>query len=456
MSSERVGLGENRESSFVGRAVVIGLVTVAVLAVGVILFKGDGGYRVTAVFQDAGQLVKGNQVRVAGGSIGSVDDIDVTDDGQAEVTFEIDDDDYRPLREGTDLVVKQTSLPGIAGRYIDVQLGPADGAEIEDGGRIGTDHTRTVLELDEVFSIFDKPTRRSFQDFVEGNAVSLRGRGAQLRRGIHYLSPALSTGSRLFEELTRDDHLLEQFLVDSSTLVTALAERSQDLGGAVSGLGRTFGALGRQQNALAESVGLLPPVMRRANTTFVNLRAALDDVDPLVDAAKPVARRLDPFLSQARLFARDAEPTVRDLSETIRTTGSANDLIELLDSFPPLARTALDTRRINGAERRGAFPETSAALRAAAPTIALGRPYTPDFVGWLDDFSTTGVYDALGGFSRAWTSFSELLYGPGPKLRQFRRCPGANEPPAADGSNVFAGSEAADLDCDPSQRSVGP
>jgi hypothetical protein len=74
----------------------------------------------------------------------------------------------------------------------------------------------------------------------------------------------------------------------------------------------------------------------------------------------------------------------------------------------------------------------------------------------MDDFSTTGGYDALGGFSRAWINFSELLYGPGPKLRQFRRCPGASELPAADGSNVFSGEQAEALDCDPSQRSVGP
>ena len=90
------------------------------------------------------------------------------------------------------------------------------------------------------------------------------------------------------------------------------------------------------------------------------------------------------------------------------------------------------------------------------PRSRFARPYTPDFVGWLDDFSTTGAYDALGGFSRAWINLSELLYGPGPKTRQFRRCPGANEMPAADGSNVFSAVEAATLDCDPSQRSVGP
>jgi phospholipid/cholesterol/gamma-HCH transport system substrate-binding protein len=196
--------------------------------------------------------------------------------------------------------------------------------------------------------------------------------------------------------------------------------------------------------------------MRRANTTFVNLRSALNDVDPFVDAAKPAVRRLGPFLAQARGFARDGAPTIRDLSRTISRRGKHNDLIELIKSFPPLARVAMDTRNVNGADRRGAFPETTDALKAAAPTIAFGRPYTPDFVGWMDDFSTTGGYDALGGFSRAWINLSEILYGAGPKTKQYRRCPGANEEPAADGSNVFTGAAAAALDCDPNQRSVGP
>jgi phospholipid/cholesterol/gamma-HCH transport system substrate-binding protein len=432
------------------------LVVAAVVAVAIVLFGGGGGYRVTAVFTDAGQLVEGNQVKVAGAPVGSVEEIRVSEDGRAEVVFGVDDDDYAPLREGTQAIVRQTSLSGIANRFIDLQLGADDADEIDDGGRIGPDDTSAAVELDQVFAIFDPETRKAVSDFLEGSAKSIEGRGAELRRGIHYLNPALSTGSRLFEELTRDDRLLERFLVDSSQLVTALAARRDDLQGVVSNLGTTFSALGGQQDALAESISLLPPFLRRANTTFVNLRAALDDVDPLVEAAKPAVRRLGPFLDLARPFARDAEPVVADLSRTIRAPGPDNDLIELMRTFPPLTRVALDSRRIRGTVRRGAFPETSAALRAAAPTIAMGRSYTPDFVGWLDDFSTTGAYDALGGFSRAWLNLSEALYGPGPKVGQFRRCPGANEEPAPDGSNVPTASEAAFLDCDPTQRSVGP
>ena len=456
MSAAGAGLRAEGGPDLKKRALAAGLVLLAVLAVAILLFRGDGGYRVTAEFVNAGQLVKGNEVKAGGVAVGSVKDITVSQSGTAEVTLAITDDDYEPLRRGTRVMIKQGSLSGIANRYVDLHLGPANGDEIDDGGVIGTDQTATAVELDQIFDLFDERTRTGLQDFFKGSGEMIRRRGKELRRGVHYLNPALSTGSRLFQELTRDDALLERFLVDSGSLVNALADRRQDLTGVVGNLNATFGALGRQQDALAESVERLPPFMRRANTTFVNLRSALDDVDPFVDASKPAVKRLGPFLDQARLFVRDGEPTIRDLSRTITRTGPNNDLIELIKSFPPLAQVAMDDKRVNGADRRGAFPETTDALNAAAPTIAFGRPYTPDFVGWMDDFSTTGGYDANGGFSRAWINFSEILFGAGPKVKQFRRCPGANELPAADGSNVFSAQEAQALDCDPNQRSVGP
>jgi phospholipid/cholesterol/gamma-HCH transport system substrate-binding protein len=456
MSAAGAGLRTEDGPDLGRRVLAVAIVLLAIVAVAVLLFRGDGGYTVTAEFINAGQLVKGNQVKAGGVAIGSVKDIDVSQDGHAEVKLGIDDSDYKPLRRGTQVTIKQTSLSGIANRYVDLKLGPANGEDIEDGGTIGPDQTATAVELDQIFDLFNERTRTGLQDFFKGSAKMLHGRGKELRRGIHYLNPALSTGARLFHELTRDDALLERFLVDSGTLVNALAQRRDDLTGVVGNLNATFGALGSQQDALAESVERLPPFMRRANTTFVNLRSALDDVDPFVDAAKPAAKRLGPVLDQARLFVHDGEPTIRDLSRTISQRGPRNDLIELVRSFPPLAHVAMDTQRINGAERRGAFPETARALKAAAPTIAFSRPYTPDLVGWMDDFSTTGGYDALGGYSRAWINFAEILYGAGPKLHQYRRCPGASEEPAADGSNVFTGDDAERLDCDPNQRSVGP
>jgi phospholipid/cholesterol/gamma-HCH transport system substrate-binding protein len=433
-----------------------GIVVVAALLVALVLFRGDGGYTVTAEFLNGGQLVPGNPVRVAGANVGTVEDLSISENGEALVRFTVDEE-YAPLRRGTRAMIKQTSLSGIANRYIDLHLGPADGTEIEDGGRLSTNETVTAVEIDQFFSIFDPKTRQALKDTVKGSAELLRGRGQEINRSVKYLNPALSTGTRLFRELARDEPLLERFLIDSGRFVNALATRRDDVRGLVSNANTTFRALGNQQAALAESVELLPPFMRRANTTFVNLRNALDDVDPLVDVSIPAVRRLGPFLDDARAFAADAEPTIRDLSLTIRRRGDANDLIELMDSFPALSRAALDPRRVNGALRRGAFPEAEEALTDSSETFALLRPYTPDLVGWFEDFSGTGAYDAAGGFSRSQLNLTEILYGPEPLGGQFRRCPGAGDAPASDGSNVFSAAEQAELECEESDRAVpGP
>jgi phospholipid/cholesterol/gamma-HCH transport system substrate-binding protein len=442
-------------SPWPARIAAVGAVALALAVVAVLLFRG-GGYTVTGEFLSGGQLVEGNLVRVAGANVGTVEDVSISDDGLALVRFTVDDD-YAPLRRGSRAMIKQTSLSGIANRYIDLHLGPADGEEIDDGGRLGTAETETAVEIDEVFGIFDPETRQALRDTVKGSADLLRGRGREINRAVTYLNPALSTGAELFRELSRDEPLLERFLVDSGRFVHALAARQADVRGLVSNANTTFRALGAQQEALAESIDLLPPFMRRANTTFVNLRRALDDVDPLVDASIPVAQRLVPFLDSARSFAAAAKPTVRDLSLTIRRGGDDNDLIELMRTFPLLARVALDPRRVNGAVRRGAFPESEEALAESAETFSLLRPYTPDLVGWFEDFSGTGAYDAAGGFSRSQLNLTEILYGPEPATRQFRRCPGGADAPAADGSNVLSAAEQDRLQCEESDRAVaGP
>ena len=439
----------------VGRVAALGAVIAAVVLVAMVLFDvGAGGYEVSAKFVNAGQIVRGNPVQVAGTSVGTVKGIEITDDGQAELKLSIEGD-HAPLREGTRAAIKQLSQSGIANRYVELSPPPAGSDAIPDGGRIDSDRTRTAVDLDQLFNTLDEDTRKALQDFLKGNARQFRGVGTEAGDAFHYLNPALATSSRLFNELTRDKPVLERFLVDSSRLVTALAERRDDLASLIGNLNQTTRALGNQKSALGESIERLPPFMRRANTTFVNLRAALDDLDPLVDAAEPVAARLDPFLDQARGFAADAEPTVRDLRATVRRRGRDNDLINFIDTVPRLTDIAVEPGRRNGAERAGAFPQSASAFRSAAPIISEARPYTTDFIGWLDDFSTTGGgFDALGAYARAFIGMSETLTGPA-KRNQFKRCPGASEERASDGSNVLSEEEQRRLDCQESARATG-
>jgi phospholipid/cholesterol/gamma-HCH transport system substrate-binding protein len=470
-----------RSVGLVGRLAAVGAVVAAIVIVAVLLFAGGGGgYTVKAYFLNAGQLVKGNQVEIGGTPAGSIDDIALTSDGQAVVTMSIKDEDA-PLREGTRAIIRQASLSGIANRYIDLQMPSGDSSStknIPDGGKIGIERTTTAVDLDQVFAIFDPKTRKAVQDFFKNSAAEFNGKEEQQRIAYQYLNPALSTSSRLFNELNRDNPLLSRFLVDSSKLVNALAQKRDDLSSLIQNANTTFRALGDEKLALAQAIAALPGFMRQANTTFVDLRSALDVTDPLVNASKPVAKKLLPFLRELRPLARDARPTVRDLSRIVFQPGPNNDLNDLQHTFPPLRSAALDTKRrsidfgtgpVNVGTVRGSFPETSQALRDSAPIIAFGRPYTVDFDGWADDFSTTGSYDALGGFSRTinvFNAFDSTGFVPltdrlannqnTVRTNQFKRCPGASEEPAPDGSNVFSASEQAALQCVDSARATGP
>jgi phospholipid/cholesterol/gamma-HCH transport system substrate-binding protein len=476
-----------RTVSVAGRIAAVGAVVAAIVVIAILLFAGGGGgYEVKARFLNASQLVNGNLVQVGGTKAGSVTGIDITEDGQAIVTLKIDDA-YAPLKRGTRATIRQSSQSGIANRYVDLTLPgtPTDGtrlAEIKDGASIGVEDTTTAVELDQLFNVFDKPTRKAVKNFFVNSHEQFKGRTADQRAALRYLNPALSTSSRLFNEINRDTPTLERFIVDSSDLVTTLAERRDDLAALIGNLNGTFTALGNQRAALAESIHNLPAFMRQANTTFVDLRSALDATDPLVNASKPSVAELRPFLRELRPLAQDARPTVRDLNQIVRRPGTDNDLYDLVRTFPALASVALDTKNrsydAGGGARsvgttKGAFPELAKATTDSAPIVAFGRPYTPDLFGWFDDFSNTGGYDALGGFSRVQTIFNAFnpagqvpgivpldqrqdLFAGTARTGQYKRCPGASEEPAADGSNVLSAAEQKALDCVESARATGP
>lgn len=451
-------------------AAVAALLVGAVVAV---LFLVGGGtpYKVKARITSASQLVKGNEVTVAGKKVGSVEDIEVADDSMAELTLTIDDE-YAPLRRGTRAVVRQLSLSGQANRYLDLQLGGARGEDIPSGGTIPANDVAALVELDEVFDVFDEKTRPKIKNTVKLFSEFGAGKTDEANAALQYLNPALSSSTRLFGELTRDRDQLERFIVQTARLTGDLAAKDEDLAGVVKNLGTTMNALSTERDDLGESIERLPLFLRRTNSTFVNLRAALDDLDPLVADAKPVVRNdLRPLFSQLRPFAAAAAPTLRDLSRTIQTPGRDNDLVDLLQTQPAVDRIANQEAERNGKTRPGAFKALQQASKEASPQVSFLRPYAPDLVGWFDDFSTSGMYDALGSFSRAGLQLNGFTLDPAtgllpvpPELRrQFasenlttgrnNRCPGSVERPAADGSNPYKPTP--DFPCDEKQVPPG-
>ena len=436
---------------FLALAALIG----AAVLVALLMFGRDGGYRVSAVFDNAGQLVKGNQVRIGGRTIGTVQAIKLDDRSQAVIEMKIDDEGLTPLHEGTTAVVRAPSLSGIANRFVALQPGPDSNPEIGDGGTIDADETRSPVDLDELFNTFDPKTRKGLQQLIQGQATYYGGRSKEAAKALEYLSPALSTTSRLTKELVYDDVVFERFVRDTSRVMETIAQRRDDLSSLVANANTTAAAIGDESESLGRALDRLPTSVRKANTTFVNLRSTLDDLDPLVAESKPATRELAPFLRRLRPLVADARPTVRDLRELISTPGPGNDLIDLTRKLPRLQQLTSTV-----------FPRAIRTMDRSADFVDTARQYTPDLAGWFTKFGqAAAAYDANGHYARIQPIFSPfsvndvtgLLTPVTPANRldgfeksQYRRCPGGAMQPPPDGSAPVAAPG-----CDPSTSPPG-
>src|SRR5215217_5280949 len=210
------------------------LALIAVIAVVAVVLMRDGDsttYRLR--FQDAGQLVKDDDVQVGGRRVGSVRDIELTDDNQAAVTISVQEP-YAPLREGTQAIIRLTSLSGIANRYVALTPAPGDAKELPEGATLTTEATTDVVDLDQIFNTLDKETSGDLAGVIKGFATQYEGKGDQVGQSAKYFNPLLSASRGLAQQLTEDEVALTSFLVNTSRAVTAIAERRDDLADLVS------------------------------------------------------------------------------------------------------------------------------------------------------------------------------------------------------------------------------
>ncbi|MDP9294226.1 MAG: MlaD family protein [Actinomycetota bacterium] len=447
----------------IARGAALAALVLAIALVAVLLLRGAQTHEYDLLFQNAGQLVKGDDVQVGGRRVGSIRSIELTDDNRARVRIQVQEP-VAPLREGTRAIIRLSSLSGIANRYVALTPAPSDNKALPDGGRLEFDSTTDVVDLDQVFNTLDPKARKDLQGVIDGFAAQYQGKGRDAGESAKYFNPFLSTSRRLVSELTRDEGALTDFIVNTSRAVTAIAERRDDLSSLVGNANATSRAIGQENVALARALGLLPTTLRRANTTFVNLRATLDDLDVLVAESKPATRRLAPFLRELRPLVADARPTIRDLRRLVTRSGADNDLIDATRKLPGLQRVASPT-----------FAHSQQSLQKAQPVLEFIRPYIPEFEGWVRDFGEGAAnYDANGHFARIQPIFNAFSFtdnGAGGVLtpqgldKKFdglqtnvvKRCPGAasqrtqdNSAPYTDNGNL--GPE----DCDPSLVPPGP
>jgi phospholipid/cholesterol/gamma-HCH transport system substrate-binding protein len=442
-----------------------------VVAIGYLLLStGDGGTRYRLLFENGGQLVPGNQVLIGGHPVGTVKSVELAEDSQAEITIEMDE----PLHEGVQAVIRSTSLSGIANRYVSITDGPDSGDENElPGDAVITQvDTTSPVDLDQLFDTFRKPARKGLRDVIQGFATSYAGRGQQANQAYRFFNPSLVATDRLFRELTADQRVLTDFLVQGARVTGAIAERRDDLSGLVANTNQALGAVAEENESLDRTLVALPPALRQANTTFVNLRAALDDLDPLVAAAKPATRNLAPFLRRFKRVAKRGIPVFHDLRLAVNRPGRNNDLSAFTGGLVKLRNRASNAIP---AVIRGmvcsADDATSCGGAGITPFFRFVRPYMPELTALIASLGqVTAFYDANNHFARVSPITNVFEYSAGNLVPNapsekyddlafgiFRRCPGtASQAPNQDSSTPFLDGGGIAGDCNPADVIPGP
>ena len=422
------------------RIAVVAALAAAVIALAYVVFFSDSSHKYDLLFQNASQLVPGNQVLIGGSPVGSVDEIDLTDDNLALVKVSVDQE----LHEGTTAVIRATSLSGVANHYVSVSPGPNSNPALDDGTTLTLADTTTPVDIDQLFNTFPTPVRRGLGQFIRGFSTTYAGRGQDANQTFKYFAPGLNRTNAFVSALNADQRLFERFVVSSGKLSTVVAQRGAQLSSAIDNAATAFGAIASQNVALDRTLKLAPSFFRQGNTTFVNLRAALDDLDPLVATAKPATKDLAPFLADLRPVLSKAVPVFKNLRLTVNRPGKANDAAELFTALPTVQQRAST-----------AFPHAAQAIADFQPDLDLLRAYTPDFFAGFGRLGQiTGFYDANGHYARAQPADLNLFnYNTGTGVldpitpsqqydafgapHTFRRCPGGASQPAPDGSNPF-------------------
>ena len=174
MGTADTRVGELKASSAFGRVIAVAALVVVAIVIFLLLSGGDSPYKVTANFENASQLVKGNEVVVGGTPVGTIDTIELGPNGEALVTFSVGEG-YAPLQRGTTATVRSPSLSSIAGRQIELTLPPegAGGEEIEDGGTLDQSETVSAVDLDLIFNTLNDKTVADLKKVIKGFADSL-------------------------------------------------------------------------------------------------------------------------------------------------------------------------------------------------------------------------------------------------------------------------------------------
>jgi phospholipid/cholesterol/gamma-HCH transport system substrate-binding protein len=283
------------------------VLAVALTVVGTPWWKGIARNTYTAYFVNTNGLYTGDEVRILGVAVGTVEAIDPQPNA-AKVTFSVDS--QYPVPADVQAAILSPSL--VSARAIQLVPAYSRGPKLADGATIPKERTAVPVEWDDLRQQLEKLTDSlqpttpggpsAVGEFINSAAANLRGEGDTARDTVIKLSQAVSAlGDHstdifstvrnlqlLVSALSSSSDLLAAFNTNLADITTVLsnspnevANATQGLDGAVNdlrgfvaenreGLGVTFDHLNAITTALNDSKGDVKQVLHIAPTVFQN------------------------------------------------------------------------------------------------------------------------------------------------------------------------------------------
>ena len=406
---------------------MLALLAAAILVVVGQAAGGTGGtYQVRAIFDSGNFLVKGEQVRVAGATVGTVSSVDVTmpgervhengqpDSGKAVVLLEIDDPAFQDFRRDASCLIRPQSLLGE--KYVDCEptqprapgtQPPPPLQQIPEGepgaGQrfLALERNGKEVDLDLVQNIMREPFSDRFRLILNELGAGLAARGKELEEIIRRADPALRETDRVLAELARQNHQLSRLAANSDTLLAPLARERQHVSGFINNSKTTAEATAERSRDLEASLQRFPGALRElrrvlsklrsfsdaATPVFADLRAgapaitrATKALGPFSHAATPALTSLgnaaqqsqrplvssDPILRKVRDLSRKAAPGAQSLATLLRSLRKTGGFEKLMSFF------YFSVGSVNGFDQYGHF--LRAFLQVTACTTLLYAP----------------------------------------------------------------------------------
>lgn len=291
-------------------AVVTAMAT-TVLALTIANAQGTTRASYSALFTDASGLLSGDDVRIAGVVVGSVDKIEIADRTMAKVDFSVDSTQMLPSTVTAAILYKNligqrflSLAQGAAqGRNAAVQTGPnapAAAGRLAVGATIPVDRTTPPLNLTTLFNGF-QPLFTAL-DPQQVNTLSmeivqvLQGQGGTVEN-------LLASTSSLTNTIADRDQVIGQVIDNLNSVLATVNSRDSQLSDLITSLQQLVSGLAQDRQPIGQaiaSVGDLTQVtagfLNDARAPLKQDIAALGDLSTQLDIAKPT---LQTFLQTA-------------------------------------------------------------------------------------------------------------------------------------------------------------